>query len=430
MREPEYPPLREACVAVALFVCALLLAFVDKQVMALLVEPLKQSLLISDTQIGLLQGLAFSLFAAVAGLPLGRLVDRTNRTRLLIICILVWSVMTMLCSVADGFGELFLYRVGVGVGEACIYPLLYSIIADLFPRRTRATAMVFFYLACTVGTNLALAVAGSVISVLSEGGGDGAGGGIAYWRTTFLILGAPGPFLALLIYVLVREPTRKGTRHSEERADVRAVARYVWNKRLIFAALVTGWASVIAAANAVIAWYPSVMIRQFGLTASEAGMRYGLYVAAAAMISVPIAAWIERRVQPDRLPRVLLFGLMTSLAATFAVPLATSADMGLSLIVVQYFGIMWIVALTPVLIQDISPNEFRGQIFAIAALCSTILQGVTPVAVGFLSDHVLIGERALAYSIMITIVPLLAISACLYLPMPEAFAAARAEVSS
>ena len=91
----------------------------------------------------------------------------------------------------------------------------------------------------------------------------------------------------------------------------------------------------------------------------------------------------------------------------------------------QYIGFMWIVGLTPVLLQDISPNEYRGQIFAIAALCSTILQGLTPVAVGFLSDRVLTGEHALALSIMFTIAPLLGIVACLYVPLPKAFARAR-----
>jgi len=427
---PQYPPLSHACLAVVLFACALLLAFVDKQVMALLVEPLKNSLLISDTQIGLLQGLAFSLFSAVAGLPLGRLVDQVNRIRLLIACILIWSLMTMLCSVAGGFVQLFALRVGVGIGEACIYPLLYSIIADLFPRRTRATAMVLFYLVCTVGTNLALAVAGSVIGMLAKAGSHSLLGNTPYWRATYLVLGAPGPLLALLIALLVREPTRKETGRTPGGADIRAVIGHVWRHRVAFLALIAGWASVVAAANAIIAWYPSVMVRHFGLTAPQAGIRYGVFVAAAAVIAVPISAFIERHVHPEKLPKVLLFGLLSSLVAVFTFPWASSANMGLSLIVIQYIGYMWIVGLTPVLLQDISPNEFRGQIFAIAALCSTILQGLTPVAVGFLSDRVLTGEHALAVSIMLTIAPLLGIIVCFYLPLQTAFARARAEMSA
>jgi len=426
----KYPPLGRASLAVALFVCAMLLAFVDKQVMALLVEPLKQSLSISDTQIGLLQGVAFSLFSAIAGLPLGRLVDHVNRVRMLIACILVWSVMTMLCGFAGGFGVLFAFRVGVGIGEACIYPLLYSIIADLFPRRTRATAMVLFYLACTVGTNLALAAAGFVIGVLSRDGGHSILAGIPYWRVTYFILGAPGPLLALLIVFLVREPTRKESVGTAGRADVRAVLEHLWQKRTAFLALITGWALVVAAANAIIAWYPSVMVRQFGMTAAQAGVRYGIFVAAAAMIAVPISAFIERRVDPNKLPSFLLCGLLASFVAAFTFPWAGSANVGLGLIMLQYIGFMWIVGLTPVLLQDICPNEYRGQIFAIATLCSTIVQGLTPVVVGFLSDRVVTGEKVLALSIMYTIVPLLGVVVCLYLSLPRAFAKARAEMSA
>lgn len=426
-RDPQYPPFSHACLALVLFVCAMLLAFVDKQVMALLVEPLKQSLSISDTQIGLLQGVAFSLFSAIAGLPLGRLVDRVNRIRMLVVCILVWSVMTMLCGIADGFAELFVFRVGVGIGEACIYPLLYSIIADLFPRRTRATAMVAFYLACTVGTNLALAATGYIIGILSRD--ESILGGIEYWRATYILLGAPGPLLALLVALLVREPTRKEATGAAGAATLRALMQYLWQKRLAFSALIAGWALVVAAANAIIAWYPSVMIRDFGMTAADAGMRYGIFVAAAAMIAVPISALVERRLHADRLPGFLLCGLLASLAAVFTFPWAPSADIGLGLIMLQYIGYMWIVGLTPVLLQDISPNEYRGQIFAIAALFSTILQGLSPVAVGLLSDRVVTGEHALSLSIMYTIAPLLVIIACLYVPLPRAFARARAQSS-
>src|SRR5579884_2376448 len=215
-------PPRNGNIAYAWYVVGVLtlcymLSFVDRQILSLLVAPIKRDLVLSDTRVGLLQGLAFALFYTFAGIPIGHLVDTRNRRNLVVVGILVWSVFTSACSIARSFLSLFLARIGVGVGEATLSPSAFSLIADYFPQERLSTAMSVSYLGALGGSALAFAVGGTVVDALAKIGTLHLPllGQIASWRLTFLVVGLPGLLFALLA-ATAREPVRRKALRAED----------------------------------------------------------------------------------------------------------------------------------------------------------------------------------------------------------------------
>lgn len=180
-----------------LFVLMLLnaLNYVDRQIMTVLAIPIKHDLGLSNTQIGLMTGLAFAIFYALFGLPIARAADRWNRVSVLSLSLFIWSGMTALCGVAQNFGQLFAARVGVGIGEAGCTPPAHSLISDLVPANRRASALSFYALGIPVGSFMGLAIGGYIAQRLG-------------WQAAFLLVGLPGVALALALPLVVREPRR------------------------------------------------------------------------------------------------------------------------------------------------------------------------------------------------------------------------------
>ena len=186
-------------------------SFIDRQVMTLLIEPIKSDLLINDTQVSLLIGFAFSIFYISMAIPIARLVDRGNRVNIISLGVFFWSLMTAVCGLAKNYWQLFLARVGVGVGEATLTPAVYSLIPDYFPKEKLGTAVGFYMLGMSFGTGFALVLGGAILSYVSNIGDIvfPIVGTLRPWQVTFVIVGLPGIFLALLIKLSIREPVRR-----------------------------------------------------------------------------------------------------------------------------------------------------------------------------------------------------------------------------
>ncbi len=201
--------------AVALLLLVYANSFVDRQIISLLVMPIRSSLGISDSQFSLLNGLAFALFYATLGIPIARWVDRSDRGVILAIGTAVWSIFTMLCGWATSFGGLFLARMGVGAGEATLVPCIYSLLADYFPVQRRGLAMGIFGSGVYLGMGLALIVGGSILQALGRLGEITLGplGSFASWQLVFCIVGLPGLLLAALV-LLLWEPRRSGRKRA------------------------------------------------------------------------------------------------------------------------------------------------------------------------------------------------------------------------
>jgi MFS family permease len=252
-----------------------ILSYTDRQVLSLLVDPLRADLHIGDTQISLLLGLAFALVYGVAGLPAGWLADRTSRRNLIAAGVLVWSVGTLLCGASRSYGELFAGRLVVGLGEAALSPAAIALISDYFPPQRRGAAVGLFLSGIAVGVGASIFIGGAILRAVEIGVfAHTPLAAFAPWRLVLWLVGGPGLLWTAVIFV-IREPPRRGLlaasdtpapRHAEPAAGtwIRAAPFYVI---LALASLVD---------NAVGAWAPSLLIREFAMDPARVGIELGV----------------------------------------------------------------------------------------------------------------------------------------------------------
>jgi MFS family permease len=222
---PAYPSARYGWYVVAVLYLSYTFSFVDRAIIAYLVGPIRGDLQINDFQFSLIQGLAFVTFNATMGIPLGRFADSRSRRGLLALGIALWSCMTMLCGKASNYQELFFARMGVGVGEACLAPCAYSLIADYFPREKRSLPLNIFAGGVMLGSGVAN-VCGGLVSQFALSGGPRnilLLGYLKPWQLSFVLVGLPGIFFVLAM-MTVKEPVRKERRGT---ANTPAMFRYL-----------------------------------------------------------------------------------------------------------------------------------------------------------------------------------------------------------
>jgi len=233
---------------------------IDRQIVAILQEPIKHAFQISDTQLGLLTGVMFAVFYATLGMPMAMWADRRNRRNLITFSISVWSLMTALCGAAVQFWQLLIARVGVGVGEAGSNPPSHSIISDLYKPEERATAMAIFSLGVNFGVMLGYLIGGWMNEYLD-------------WRWAFVAAGAPGLIIALLVRFTMTEPPRgyaEGITHQITPPPFWSVAKHMWANAKI-RNLVAASALISFAGYAGIAWVPVYLQRIHGFSTGESG---------------------------------------------------------------------------------------------------------------------------------------------------------------
>jgi predicted MFS family arabinose efflux permease len=253
--------------ALALLCAVYVVNFVDRQILAILLQSIKEDLRLTDAQLGLLSGTAFGIFYATLGVPIARVADRVSRKWVIATCLALWSAMTALCGTAAGFASLLLYRIGVGVGEAGGSPPAHSMISDYFPPERRATALAVFSLGVPFGILVGFLAGG----FLNESLG---------WRRAFVVVGLPGVVLALIVAATLREPPRG---HSEGLTSTGAapsalqVIAFLWRSRS-FRHLSFASALYAFVGYSVITWAPSFLIRTHGMTAAEAGSWLSLII--------------------------------------------------------------------------------------------------------------------------------------------------------
>jgi predicted MFS family arabinose efflux permease len=241
--------------------------FIDRTIIATLGQAIKVDLHITDAQLGLLQGFAFALFYTTLGLPLARLSERYDRVTIISVCLALWSAMTALCASAQTFLQLFLYRVGVGVGEAGCSPPAHSIITDLYSARARATALAVYSFGIPLGTMFGAVSGGLLAEHLS-------------WRVAFVVVGLPGVALALIVRLMVRDPPRgmsedaPGTL-SPDPPPIMTVARRLFGTRC-FAHIAAGATLTSFVGYGTGTFVQPYFVRMFGLTYAEVGLVFGL----------------------------------------------------------------------------------------------------------------------------------------------------------
>jgi MFS family permease len=401
-----YPSNARAWTTVAILMVAYVLSFVDRQILNLLVAPIRRDLMISDTQMSLLMGLSFALFYTVCGIPLGRLADTRSRRGLIAIGILFWSAATAACGMARLYWQFLICRIGVGVGEAALSPAAYSLIADSFPAERRATAISVYSMGVYLGSGLAFLFGGLVIKLASAQGDVllPIVGEVRPWQLIFLALGAAGLLFTLLM-LAVKEPARRGVGAGVV-VPLADVGRYIRaNKRTVLCHNF-GFAGLAFAGYGSAAWVPTFFIRTYGWDAGQVGIVYGSIVAVFGCLGIVfggrLADWMAKRGRSDANMRVGLYAAIGAAPCVVAFPLMDEALWAVLLMAPTVFCLSMPFGVAPAAIQEIMPNSMRGQASAIYLFVITLIGlGIGPTAVALVTDYVFADDQALRYSLLI-----------------------------
>ncbi len=401
-----WPNRAYAWYVLAVLATAYAFAILDRVAIGLLVQPIEADLKISDSQLGLLQGFAFGLFYSVLGIPIGFVVDRWRRGRMIVFGIALWSAATAMCGMARGFTGLFLARMGVGVGEATISPAGSSLIADYFPPEERPRAFGIYMIGTTLGTGMAFLLGGAAIDLAQHIrlAMPVWFGGFANWQIVFLIIGAPGIVMALVMALTVREPVRHDRLERQGQLSIKPVWALLIQNRSAYAALISGAVLNLMCIYAQLAWLPTVFIRMHGWNAAEIGEALGLLGVPVGIVSALTSGWfmtwLARRGHADA---PMLAARCHSIAlAVFGVGASLVASPTLALICFVAMGLPtnWSYASALTGLNQITPNEMRGRMVAIYTLMVGLVSvGVGTFAVGFLNDRVYGGGQGIGASL-------------------------------
>lgn len=370
------------------------LNFVDRQILGVLAVPIKLELGLTDSQLGLLGGVAFALFYTLLGIPVARLADRYNRVSILSIALGLWSLMTALCGVAQSYAQLFLARVGVGVGEAGGLTPAYSLICDYFPRHERGRALAVHSFGVPIGSSLGI-MAGGYITHLMD------------WRTAFLAVGVLGLLAAPILRWTVREPVRGRLDDNVGSGpgtlgDVLRVLR----EKPSFWALAAGTAVSSMMSYGLLFWLPSFLVRSLHVAPLVASQAF----AALSFVGGVVGIWCGGQLADKLGPRnARAHALIPAAAVLLAVPLYAIGLLSDRLVpwlawmlVPTALGLMW---MGPVLsaIQQLVPTQMRSTASAIFLFFNSLIGiGMGTVLIGFVSDamQTRFGADSLRYAIL------------------------------
>ena len=400
------PDTRYAWYVVGVLTLANVSGFLDRQVLSLLVPAIERDLGISDTQMSYLIGLSFSVFYTVLGLPIAWWADRASRRTILVTGVALWSVMTMLSGIARSYGRLLLARIGVGVGEATLNAPSVSLIADYFPRERVGLAMSVWSLGTFLGSGLAYFIGGWVVGAVTAAGGMRFPivGSLRPWQTVFVLVGAPGVIIALLM-TTVRDPRTRGG-GAVVTAGGPSLFEHVRANLRTFVALSIGFALSASVNFGIAAWLATFLIRTYGWTPARAGIVQGILTmtvgVAATLAGGRAAGALFKRGYTDAPLRIGIVGAVGMLVSASAYALMPNAGLAVAwLVVVNFFAAFpWGPAAAAA--AEISPPAIRTQGAALYFFVLSLVSGTLgPTAVAFFTDSVFRDPLALRYSLVI-----------------------------
>ena len=389
----------------AVFFVAAILYYTDRFILNLLVDPIRADLHISDTQVSLLQGAAFALVYAFAGLPFGRFADVLPRRSVIMAGVLTWSAATMACGFAHSFAQLFAARVGVGIGEAALAPAAVSMIGDYLPPRRRGAAIGVFVTGMSIGGGMAILAGGALLQASSAGLFKSLPivAAMAPWRAVLVLLGLPGLAIVALLFT-VREPERRGRASATGAAlPLKAVIAGFIQRGPVLLPLYLAVATAGIGEFSLQNWTPALLSRKFGFTPGQIGATLGFVsIATGAVGSIfggVISDYLARRGGPRARLWLALGACLISLGGA-SVALAAS---GFAVIALYTLWMLMIAVASTIgitLVQELVPNDMRGVGASLVSFCNMLIGlGLGPTLTALMTDYVYRDPLSVGWSI-------------------------------
>lgn len=382
---------------VVICMMAYILSFVDRQILSLMIEPIKADLMLSDTQFSLLQGLAFSLFYAIMGLPIAALADQKSRIKIIATGIAFWSLATAACGLSKNFIQMFIARLSVGAGEAALSPAFYSIVADLFPKDKLGRALGVYAIGAFIGSGLAFLIGGYVIGLLKDVSFVALPviGEVKTWQLTFMIVGLPGVLLALLMVLTVREPARKGMKVGQDGQVIKASFKnsvgFIKTHKKTFFCHFIGFSFYTMMLYSLLGWAPAYYMRNFGLDASQTGYILGTIILVANTSGALFCGWLidffSKRGYSDAAIRTGAIGCAALIVPSVLFTQVDNIHLSFALIFVAMFFSTFPIPASAAATQMLTPNQLRAQVSAKFLLVSNLIAlGIGTTAVALITD--------------------------------------------
>jgi MFS transporter, Spinster family, sphingosine-1-phosphate transporter len=388
----------------ALLLIILAFNYVDRLALGILLQSIKTDFQLSDTQLGFMSGIAFALFYAIMGIPIARWADRGNRVVIIAVTTALWSVAVIFCGMAGNFLQLLLVRIGVAVGEAGCIPPAHSLIADHFSRGERARATATYML----GTSVSMVIGYFVAGWLNEMYG---------WRMTFILLGAPGVVLAVLVATTLREPRRDAARHTsaseaavqnpqpEIQPTLRETLVTLWSNRS-FRHLLLGYSIASFFAYGISQWKPAFFVRSYGMSTGDLGMAFALVSGLGGMFGTYLGGRLASRFASQNEPlqlKAIAIAYASFGVISCGIYLSPTAPMAFAFMGVAIIGVSMTYGPLFATIQTMVPPRMRAMAVALIFFFVNLVgMGLGPLAAGMLSDfyQAWTGEQSLRYALL------------------------------
>jgi MFS family permease len=417
--EAPYPSPRYSWYVVGVLTLVYVFSFIDRQILSLLVRPLRRDLQITDTQVSILMGFSFAVFYTFCGIPMGRLADTRSRRSIIAAGLVFWSAFTGLCGLARNFAQMLLFRVGVGVGEAALSPSAYSLITDYFPKEKLGTAISVYSMGIYIGAGMSYLLGGIVVRFASaqEAWILPLVGAVRPWQVIFLAVGLPGILVTPLVYS-IREPLRRGIARHASAVPARESFAYMLENKRTFLCHTIGFGLLSLTSYASGAWVPEFFRRNYGWDIPHTGIVYGSLVIVFGSLGIVGAGKIADKLRARGVLHAnMLVGMWVALIAIpvscllYLAPSAGWATLWLApgcLMAAAPFGI------AAAAIQQMMPNPMRGQASAVYLfIINMIGLGLGPTAVAVCTQYLFRRDDAVNYSLLVVHLVALSLAAIL-----------------
>lgn len=408
-----YPHPVIAWYAIGVFYLAYTLAFIDRTIISFLVTPIRADFQISDFQFSLISGLAFAIFYATLGIPIARLADTRSRRNIIAVGVGIWSLMTAVCGLTSNYWQLFLARLGVGVGEAALSPSAISMIADYFPREKRALPINVYSAGVQGGAGLANIFGGVVVGYAMAGGVHDIAmlGDLKAWQIAFIAVGLPGLLISCLM-LTVKEPARHDVRAIRQGVTFGQTLSYIYRHKTAYATLMVGAAFSSMASYGTFTWVPVLFERVYGWGPARIGASFGLITLSVGTLALVVSGLIVnalvRAGRSAPYSWLMIISMICVIPPTGLLVAVTDPYWTLGCLTLMLLFLSAPIGLVQAALAGITPNEIRAQVVAIYLLVVTIF-GVSfgPSAVAAVTDYYFQDDAAVGKSMAIV-----AVSAC------------------